>query len=44
MYKIKLLIPDLLSAERLLPWLRRIDAARQYTNFRPLVRELEDIA
>lgn len=37
----RLFIPDLPCADALLPWLRRIDAARQYTNFGPLVRELE---
>jgi len=39
--KIPLLVPDLPRAEELLPYLRRIDAARWYTNFGPLVRELE---
>lgn len=34
--------PQLPSADRLLPYLRRIDAARTYTNFGPLVQELED--
>lgn len=38
---LELLIPDLPCADALLPWLRRIDAARQYTNFGPLVHELE---
>lgn len=33
--------PRLPSADRLLPYLRRIDAARNYTNFGPLVLELE---
>lgn len=42
MHKIKLLIPDLPLVESLLPWLRRIDNARWYTNFGPLMRELED--
>ncbi|WP_457320081.1 DegT/DnrJ/EryC1/StrS family aminotransferase [Roseateles sp. P5_E11] len=37
----RLLIPDLPCADALMPWLRRIDAARQYGNFGPLVRELE---
>ena len=41
MRKIRLLIPDLPLAESLLPWLQRIDAARRYTNFGPLVQELE---
>lgn len=38
---IELLIPDMPSADDVLPWLRRIDAARKYTNFGPLVVELE---
>ena len=38
---IKLLVPDLPSADSLLPLLRRIDAARWYSNFGPLVNELE---
>jgi len=38
----KHLIPDLPSAEELLPYLRRIDAARYYSNFGPLVREFEE--
>ncbi len=33
--------PQLPTAARLLPYLRRIDAARIYTNFGPLVLELE---
>ena len=40
---IQLLIPDFPSADELLPWLRRIDAARMYTNFGPLVGELERV-
>jgi dTDP-4-amino-4,6-dideoxygalactose transaminase len=39
--RIQLLLPDMPSSEELLPWLRRIDAARWYTNFGPLARELE---
>jgi dTDP-4-amino-4,6-dideoxygalactose transaminase len=35
------LVPDLPQAEELLPWLRRIDANRWYTNGGPLVREFE---
>ena len=35
------LIPDLPSAEDVLPYLRRIDAERWYSNFGPLVREFE---
>lgn len=42
MNNIPLLVPDLPSADALLPWLRRIDAAGWYTNFGPLVRELEE--
>lgn len=38
---IKLLIPDLPSANEVFPYLQRIDASRQYSNFGPLVRELE---
>ena len=41
MPEIKLLLPDLPCVDELLPWLRRIDAARWYTNFGPLARELE---
>lgn len=36
-----LLIPEIPGADDLLPYLRRIDEARWYTNFGPLVRELE---
>lgn len=35
------LIPDLPSSDDLLPYLRRIDAARWYSNFGPLVSEFE---
>ena len=38
---ISLLVPELPGAEELLPYLKRIDASRWYTNFGPLVRELE---
>ena len=41
MRKISLLVPDLPNAEELRPYLERIDAARVYTNFGPLVLELE---
>jgi dTDP-4-amino-4,6-dideoxygalactose transaminase len=41
MKRIPLLIPDLPSRGELAPYLERIDAARWYTNFGPLVRELE---
>ena len=40
--KIALLIPDLPGSDALLPWLKRIDAARWYTNFGPLASELEE--
>lgn len=39
--QISLLVPDMPSAQELAPWLARIDAARWYTNFGPLVQELE---
>lgn len=42
MSKIPLLVPSLPVAEEILPWLRRIDQARWYTNFGPLVREFEE--
>lgn len=42
MYKVPLLRPDLPQADALLPWLRRMDAAAWYSNFGPLVRELEE--
>ena len=42
MNEIKLLVPDLPRADALAPYLARIDAARWYSNFGPLVRELED--
>ncbi|WP_257604465.1 DegT/DnrJ/EryC1/StrS aminotransferase family protein [Pseudomonas sp. UMAB-08] len=38
---IPVLVPDLPTAEMLLPWLRRIDATHCYTNFGPLVHEFE---
>ena len=38
---IPLLVPDLPDAQALMPWLSRIDATRQYTNFGPLVQEFE---
>jgi dTDP-4-amino-4,6-dideoxygalactose transaminase len=41
---IRLLIPDLPSADELLPWLRRIDETRRYTNFGPLQREFTESA
>lgn len=42
MTEIKLLIPDMPRAASLAPYLARLDAARWYTNFGPLVRELEN--
>lgn len=41
MTAIALMIPDLPSADAVLPFLRRIDARRWYTNFGPLVRDFE---
>lgn len=41
MKAIRLLVPDLPSKEELLPYLQRIDASRRYSNFGPLVQELE---
>ena len=38
---IPLLIPDMPGAAALMPYLQRMDAARCYTNFGPLVQELE---
>jgi dTDP-4-amino-4,6-dideoxygalactose transaminase len=38
---IPVLIPDMPSADELLPYLRRIDEAKWYSNGGPLVRELE---
>lgn len=35
------LIPDLPSADELVPYLKRIDSARQYSNFGPLACEFE---
>lgn len=37
----RLFVPDMPCADALLPWLRRLDVARQYANFGPLVREFE---
>ena len=42
MKRIALLVPDLPTHGQLAPYLERIDAARWYTNFGPLVRELEE--
>jgi dTDP-4-amino-4,6-dideoxygalactose transaminase len=38
---IKLMIPDMPSTNELIPYLRRIDQTRQYSNNGPLVRQLE---
>lgn len=38
---VPLLVPSMPSPQELLPWLERIHAARHYSNFGPLVRELE---
>ena len=39
--RIALLVPDMPDTDALLPYLRRIDAARWYTNFGPLALEFE---
>lgn len=39
--EIPVLRPRLPTAEAVLPWLRRMDSARVYSNFGPLVREFE---
>lgn len=39
--RLRLLVPDLPSPEEMLPWLRRMEDAGVYTNFGPLVEELE---
>ena len=39
--KISVAIPRMPDADMVLPYLRRIDAARYYSNFGPLVREFE---
>lgn len=41
MERLPLLLPSMPSADALLPFLRRIDANRQYTNFGPLCLEFE---
>lgn len=40
---IKLMIPDMPTADELLPYLRRIDEAKTYSNRGPLVTMLEDL-
>ncbi|WP_020401491.1 DegT/DnrJ/EryC1/StrS family aminotransferase [Kordiimonas gwangyangensis] len=40
-WKIKCLVPDLPSAQEVLPYLERMDSARWYSNFGPLVTEFE---
>lgn len=39
--RVPLLLPELPTFEAIVPYLRRIDATRCYSNFGPLVRELE---
>lgn len=39
---IPVLVPDMPTADEVLPYLRRIDSGRWYTNGGPLVRELQD--
>lgn len=38
-----LLVPNMPSPQELLPWMERMHASKQYSNFGPLVCELEDI-
>jgi dTDP-4-amino-4,6-dideoxygalactose transaminase len=38
---VPLLVPDLPAPEALMPYLQRMHAAQQYSNFGPLVREME---
>lgn len=38
---VPLLVPSMPTPQELLPWLERMHAARHYSNFGPLVRELE---
>ncbi|MGE6211970.1 DegT/DnrJ/EryC1/StrS family aminotransferase [Comamonas aquatica] len=40
---VPLLVPDMPSPQELLPWLERMHAVQHYSNFGPLVRELEAI-
>lgn len=40
-YRVPLLVPDMPSPSELLPWLERMHVARHYSNFGPLVQELE---
>ena len=39
---VPLLVPDMPSPQTLMPWLERMHAARHYSNFGPLVKELEE--
>ena len=39
---IKLMIPDMPTAEELLPYLQGIDTRKEYVNYGPLVREFEN--
>lgn len=40
---VPLLVPDMPAPKELLPWLERMHAARHYSNFGPLVHELETL-
>ncbi len=40
---VPLLLPDMPPPQTLLPWLERMHAARHYSNFGPLVQELEHL-
>lgn len=40
---VPLLVPDMPSPQELMPWLQRMHAVRHYSNFGPLVRELEAV-
>lgn len=40
---VPLLVPDMPPPQTLLPWLERMHAARHYSNFGPLVQELEHL-
>ena len=40
---VPLLVPDMPSPQELMPWLERMHMTRHYSNFGPLVRELEAV-
>lgn len=40
---VPLLVPDMPSPQELLPWLERMHSAQRYSNFGPLVKELESV-